>query len=76
MIERENWDAELEKEAETIQERTGWLKHVAETRGRVDEYPAASPGLQNVRSQNKVGRNDACPCGSAKKYKNCHGAQS
>ncbi|NBW59267.1 MAG: hypothetical protein EBR41_01670 [Crocinitomicaceae bacterium] len=21
----------------------------------------------------KVGRNDACPCGSGKKYKQCHG---
>jgi preprotein translocase subunit SecA len=24
----------------------------------------------------KVGRNDACPCGSGKKYKKCHGAQA
>ena len=22
----------------------------------------------------KIGRNDACPCGSGKKYKVCHGA--
>jgi preprotein translocase subunit SecA len=27
-----------------------------------------------VRSQPKVGRNDPCPCGSGKKYKQCHGA--
>ena len=26
-----------------------------------------------VRKQKKVGRNDPCPCGSGKKYKNCHG---
>ena len=25
------------------------------------------------RSEKKVGRNDPCPCGSGKKYKNCHG---
>jgi preprotein translocase subunit SecA len=25
------------------------------------------------RSQDKVGRNDPCPCGSGKKYKKCHG---
>lgn len=25
------------------------------------------------RSEKKVGRNDACPCGSGLKYKNCHG---
>jgi preprotein translocase subunit SecA len=27
-----------------------------------------------VRDQPKVGRNEACPCGSGKKYKKCHGA--
>ncbi len=26
-----------------------------------------------VRVDNKVGRNDPCPCGSGKKFKNCHG---
>ena len=27
-----------------------------------------------VHAEKKVGRNDPCPCGSGKKYKNCHGA--
>jgi preprotein translocase subunit SecA len=27
------------------------------------------------REMPKVGRNDACPCGSGKKYKSCHGKQ-
>ncbi|MEI9893551.1 MAG: SEC-C metal-binding domain-containing protein [Chthoniobacter sp.] len=26
-----------------------------------------------VRDASKVGRNDPCPCGSGKKYKNCCG---
>ncbi len=26
-----------------------------------------------VREEDKVGRNDPCPCGSGKKYKKCHG---
>jgi preprotein translocase subunit SecA len=26
-----------------------------------------------IRQEKKVGRNDACPCGSGKKYKKCHG---
>ena len=26
------------------------------------------------RAEEKVGRNDPCPCGSGKKYKKCHGA--
>ena len=25
------------------------------------------------RAEKKIGRNDPCPCGSGKKYKNCHG---
>jgi preprotein translocase subunit SecA len=29
-----------------------------------------------TRAQPKVGRNDPCPCGSGKKYKQCHGALS
>ena len=29
---------------------------------------------QVVRGQEKVGRNDPCPCGSGKKYKKCHGS--
>lgn len=28
---------------------------------------------QVVRQDPKIGRNDACPCGSGKKYKQCHG---
>ena len=28
---------------------------------------------QPVTREKKVGRNDPCPCGSGKKYKNCHG---
>ena len=26
-----------------------------------------------VKADKHVGRNDPCPCGSGKKYKNCHG---
>jgi preprotein translocase subunit SecA len=36
------------------------------------EEPVASPPVQ--RTDDKVGRNDPCPCGSGKKYKKCHGA--
>ncbi len=31
---------------------------------------------QIVSGKEKIGRNDPCPCGSGKKYKNCHGANS
>jgi preprotein translocase subunit SecA len=37
----------------------------------------AAPGVAQqapfVRGQRKVGRNEPCPCGSGKKYKQCHG---
>ncbi len=34
---------------------------------------AAAPADTFVRELPKVGRNDLCPCGSGKKYKQCHG---
>ncbi len=34
---------------------------------------AAEPHTPFVRHEEKVGRNDPCPCGSGKKYKHCHG---
>ena len=51
-------------------------------RERVAEETSASHGedegdtkKQPVRNDNKVGRNDPCPCGSGKKYKNCCGRE-
>ena len=34
---------------------------------------AVAPPPPFTRAGDKVGRNDACPCGSGKKYKHCHG---
>ncbi|MCF1714068.1 preprotein translocase subunit SecA [Flavihumibacter sp. RY-1] len=37
--------------------------------------PSGTPTVREpIRVGPKVGRNDPCPCGSGKKYKNCHGA--
>ncbi len=42
-----------------------------------EEAPAAAEEEEEhkpfVRSERKVGRNEPCPCGSGKKYKQCHG---
>ena len=35
---------------------------------------ATAPAATRQRTVKKVGRNAACPCGSGKKYKRCHGA--
>jgi len=46
-------------------------------RAGVLPMPAAEePQGTFVRSERKIGRNEPCPCGSGKKYKNCHGALS
>ncbi|MES2892669.1 MAG: preprotein translocase subunit SecA [Bacteroidota bacterium] len=39
------------------------------------EYHDPSPAVKQepVRVDPKIGRNDPCPCGSGKKFKNCHG---
>lgn len=34
---------------------------------------ASQPKAEPVRAEPKIGRNDPCPCGSGKKFKNCHG---
>ena len=34
---------------------------------------ALQPKAEPVRAEPKIGRNDPCPCGSGKKFKNCHG---
>jgi preprotein translocase subunit SecA len=47
-----------------------------ESQGRDEQKPRSS-GRENirpfVRPASKVGRNAPCPCGSGKKYKQCHG---
>ena len=54
--------------------RTSKPELVSESNGApmqdMRELQKATP----VRVEQKIGRNDPCPCGSGKKYKNCHGA--
>lgn len=50
------------------------------SRGTAPQMASASGGSGSIkrpvrRDADKVGRNDPCPCGSGKKYKNCHGKQ-
>ena len=41
--------------------------------GSADEYSESVDQPTFVRGGRKVGRNEPCPCGSGKKYKQCHG---
>ena len=68
--------AALEEQQRAAQQRTPMQMQHAEADGFGGEAePVAAPGAQAqvVRAEPKVGRNDPCPCGSGKKYKQCHG---
>ena len=44
------------------------------------QHVSAEDGKEKAKKQpivkgEKIGRNDPCPCGSGKKYKNCHGKE-
>jgi preprotein translocase subunit SecA len=41
--------------------------------GRPQQAPPPPRKTEPVRVEKKIGRNDPCPCGSGKKYKQCHG---
>ena len=45
----------------------------AEEAQRQAAGPQRPRATQPIHVGPKVGRNDPCPCGSGKKYKNCHG---
>jgi len=52
------------------------IKDSADNLGlRTSQPEGSQPNVKAkpVRVEPKVGRNDPCPCGSGKKYKNCHG---
>ena len=55
------------EEAEVIEEET------TAPEATNDEGSIESEDPEAVRAEKRVGRNDLCPCGSGKKYKNCHG---
>ena len=57
--------------------RTSHDNTATDTQRAMDQAARQSTGEkpkpQPIHVEKKVGRNDPCPCGSGKKYKNCHG---
>ncbi|MDE6303804.1 MAG: preprotein translocase subunit SecA, partial [Paramuribaculum sp.] len=45
----------------------------ADTKAAASAQQQPRPNTPTVNNGPRVGRNDPCPCGSGKKYKNCHG---
>ena len=62
------------REAQLPQSET---RHLQTGRSEIAGRPAiGGKGSAPVRVEKKVGRNEPCPCGSGKKYKNCHGREA
>ena len=60
---------ELEQQRRMEAERLAQMQQLSHQ----DDDSAAAAALAAQTGERKVGRNDPCPCGSGKKYKNCHG---
>lgn len=61
----------LEMQIKAHQQAEEAAKKEAERQEKIQAQMAQGGGLR--RGQAKVGRNEPCPCGSGKKYKQCHG---
>ncbi|CAH6784832.1 protein translocation ATPase [Vibrio chagasii] len=68
----EKMEAQRQAQAEEAARRAQAQHATAENQLGDDEAEVASPQTV-VRDERKVGRNEPCPCGSGKKYKQCHG---
>ncbi len=69
----------MEEERRAQAERQQMNFEHAQSNSMGDEQEAAAPEENTgpiTRQAPKVGRNDPCPCGSGKKYKQCHGKLS
>ncbi len=73
-------DPEQVKEAERRQQVD--MSNLKTSKSDFSQYDSTGGGGQErnqktepIRVDKKVGRNDPCPCGSGKKYKQCHGRQ-
>ncbi len=65
---------EAAQAAAAIEAQAEQISNVTYTHPNEDGSVAQETDLATLAAQvPKVGRNDACPCGSGKKYKHCHG---
>jgi preprotein translocase subunit SecA len=67
--------AEAAEKLEERAEQIGNVTYTAPTEtGEVESIPQAPPSAARAQGvMPRVGRNDPCPCGSGKKFKQCHG---
>ncbi|MDS0528481.1 preprotein translocase subunit SecA [Clostridium sp. SHJSY1] len=60
---------------ERAPERERVVQETGATHAGADDGESMSTKREPVRKQVEIGRNDPCPCGSGKKYKNCCGRE-
>ncbi len=71
----ENTDGGQEQNQEKEPEQRAELRHrEVKTQENSGQNTTLEDKNNPVHAQDKIGRNDPCPCGSGKKYKKCHGA--
>ncbi|ANF57548.1 preprotein translocase subunit SecA [Halotalea alkalilenta] len=75
-IEREQAASEPTREDEALEAATLSDEAVASAAAVAGAVTSSDASTTVKREQPKVGRNDPCPCGSGKKYKQCHGRLS
>ncbi|QQX79953.1 preprotein translocase subunit SecA [Shewanella sp. KX20019] len=66
-------EMEERRRQEDAKIRRDYQHAAAEALVGAEESAALAATQPQVRDGEKVGRNDPCPCGSGKKYKQCHG---
>jgi preprotein translocase subunit SecA len=69
---------QVSQAAAALEDQAGQLSNVTYTHPNEDGSVSADKEMDRdpatlAQAVRKVGRNDACPCGSGKKYKACHG---
>ena len=69
-------DEELKRRKQAEQMKFQHAEASALSSSPSEEKPQAQPQTPFVRDGRKVGRNEPCPCGSGKKFKQCHGRLS
>ncbi len=68
---------ELEQAAQAIEESASQVSNITYTHPNEDGSVSSETDPASVPADlPRVGRNDPCPCGSGKKYKQCHGKLS
>ena len=70
----EEMEEQRRREQENLQLQHAQSSALQGEESAVDNAPQKAATTPFVRSNEKVGRNDPCPCGSGKKYKQCHGS--